>query len=158
MGGRLASRWGRFVKTRPPATWRQKVPETRKWHFLAYNLARCQVEEAEKMDGGTVAAALHGGGYFGRFGIPTKMRESAISEKSQIGQPSPLLTSWDVARILKISRPKVYDIKAKIGFCRIDGAIRYRQEDVTNYIASCREGHTKPFSATVPLRHLECPA
>ena len=49
-----------------------------------------------------------------------------------------LLTVEDVARMLKLSRSKVYALKEKIGHYKLDGAVRFREEDVYAYLDRCR--------------------
>jgi excisionase family DNA binding protein len=57
-----------------------------------------------------------------------------------------LLTVDEVADILRVSRRTVYDLKRKIGYCRIGGAIRFREEDVEAFISEsvCAVGDRKP--------------
>ena len=67
-----------------------------------------------------------------------------------------LLRPDEVARILRLSKSKVYDLKEKIGYFKLDGAIRFRLEDVETFVLSCRvKGNGKRKAATRPrLRHI----
>lgn len=46
----------------------------------------------------------------------------------------PLLTVKDVAAILACSPSEVYALKAKIPFCKIGGMLRFRSEDIDQFI------------------------
>jgi len=49
-----------------------------------------------------------------------------------------LLTVAEVARLLQLSRSKVYDLKEKIGFYKLGGAVRFRREDIAQFVEGCR--------------------
>jgi excisionase family DNA binding protein len=68
-----------------------------------------------------------------------------------------LLSVDDVARMLKLSRSKVYALKEKIGHYRFDGAVRFREEDVFAYLDRCRvNGKRERKAAPRPrLRHIQ---
>ena len=66
------------------------------------------------------------------------------------------LTVDDLSRMLKISRSKCYDLKDKIGWYRVGGSVRFREEDVLRYLDDCRvEGNEKVQRTASPrLKHL----
>lgn len=67
-----------------------------------------------------------------------------------------LLTVADVARMLRMSRSKIYAIKDKIGYYKLEGDIRFRAEDVLRYLDERKvggNGHRKP-APRPRLRHI----
>ena len=51
-----------------------------------------------------------------------------------------LYTVIELAEMLKLSKSKVYELAGiEIPVVRIGGAVRFVEEDVRNYIASCKE-------------------
>lgn len=67
-----------------------------------------------------------------------------------------LITVDELARMLKLSRSKIYDLKDKIGWYRVGGSVRFREEDVLRYLESCRvDGNGNPHRTAMPrLKHL----
>lgn len=69
-----------------------------------------------------------------------------------------LLTVKDVAQMLCLSQSKIYDMAGKSLRCvRIGGAVRFREEDVLEYISDCVvEVKLEPRrrTTTAKLRHL----
>jgi predicted DNA-binding transcriptional regulator AlpA len=67
-----------------------------------------------------------------------------------------LLTVADVARMLQMSRSKVYAIKDKIGYYKLTGAVRFCTEDVLQYLDERKVGgNGKRKPAPRPrLRHI----
>lgn len=66
------------------------------------------------------------------------------------------LTVEDVCKLLKLSRSKVYSIKAKIGYFKIDGSVRFREDDVLEYVEGCRvngNGRAERTHRRVKSRH-----
>ena len=63
---------------------------------------------------------------------------------------SRLLTIADLQQHLQLSRTKCYALKRKIGFVKIGGAIRFRQEDVDQFIADSVE-RTAPTPKRLPV-------
>ncbi len=49
-----------------------------------------------------------------------------------------LLTVSDVARMCKLSPSTIYSRKEKIGYLKIGGAVRFRPEDVAQYLDGCK--------------------
>jgi excisionase family DNA binding protein len=49
-----------------------------------------------------------------------------------------LLTVDEVAKMLRLSRTKVYGLKERIGCVKLDGSVRFLAEDVEQYVLSCR--------------------
>lgn len=68
-----------------------------------------------------------------------------------------LITVDELARMLKLSRSKVYDLKEKIGYLKVGGSVRFTEEDVLRYLDGCKvEGNGKRRRARVGrLKHLE---
>ena len=57
-----------------------------------------------------------------------------------------LLTVGELARMWKLSRSKIYDLKDKIGYRKIGGSVRFTEADVQRYLDECRvEGNGKPW-------------
>ncbi len=48
-----------------------------------------------------------------------------------------LLTPTEVAEMLRLSRSKVYELKEKIGFLKIGGAVRFRSDAVVRFLEGC---------------------
>lgn len=68
---------------------------------------------------------------------------------------SPLLTVEELMELLKLSRTKVYDLKEKIGYLKIDGSIRFREEDVVSYLNGQKVNGREWKPAPTPrLKHL----
>ena len=67
-----------------------------------------------------------------------------------------LITVNELARMLKLSRSKVYDLKEKIGYLKVGGSVRFTQTDVLHYLDGCRvEESVKPERTSTPrLRRL----
>ena len=66
-----------------------------------------------------------------------------------------LLSVEDVARMLKVSRSKVYALKEKIGHYKLGGAVRFREEDIHAYLDRCRVGEKARKPAPRPrLKHI----
>ncbi len=76
-------------------------------------------------------------------------------------QPKRLLTVSDVAQWLSVSRSLVYQLveSGKLPVYRIGngrGAVRFRPEDIDEYISSCRTEPTQPIEVPRKLRpHLK---
>ncbi len=49
-----------------------------------------------------------------------------------------LITVDELARMLKLSRSKVYDLKEKIGYLKVGGSVRFTEDDVLRYLDGCR--------------------
>ena len=74
------------------------------------------------------------------------------------GEIVQLITVNELARMLKLSRSKVYDLKEKIGYLKIGGSVRFRLEDVICYLDGCKmERDEKPHRpVNLPqLKHLK---
>jgi len=54
-----------------------------------------------------------------------------------------LLTVADVAEQLQLSRSQVYTMKAEIGYAKLGGAVRFRQEDIIRFVASSMVGQRR---------------
>jgi excisionase family DNA binding protein len=66
-----------------------------------------------------------------------------------------LLTVEDVAAALQLSRSKVYEIKDKIGYLKIGGAVRFKREDLDSFIEGCRPAEkAKRLPPKHVLKHL----
>lgn len=68
-----------------------------------------------------------------------------------------LLTVTEVARMLRLSRSKIYNLKDKIGWYRVGGSVRFREEDILRYLDGCRierNGKRKKRTTGHRLRHL----
>jgi hypothetical protein len=68
-----------------------------------------------------------------------------------------LLTVGDVARMLHMSRSKIYAIKDRIGYYKLEGDIRFREEDIVRYLDERRvggNGQWKP-APRPRLRHIK---
>ena len=48
-----------------------------------------------------------------------------------------LQTVEEVASMLRLSRSKVYELKERIGYLKIGGAVRFREDDVLRYLDEC---------------------
>ena len=69
-----------------------------------------------------------------------------------------LMTPKEVARMLKISVSKCYELKERIGFLRIGGSIRFRTDAVVRFLEGCEEnGKSQRKAATPRLRYLRLP-
>jgi excisionase family DNA binding protein len=68
-----------------------------------------------------------------------------------------LLTVEQVAKMLQLSRSKVYDLKDKIGHYKVGGAVRFAEEDVLRFLDGCRvDGKAARKAAPRPrLKHLQ---
>jgi excisionase family DNA binding protein len=68
-----------------------------------------------------------------------------------------LLTISDLADLLQLSRSKCYELKEKIGYLKVGGAVRFRPEDVCAYLDSCEvNGEKARRPAPRPrLKHIE---
>lgn len=73
-----------------------------------------------------------------------------------------LLRPTDVAQILNCSVSQVYALKdeGKLRWCKIGGMVRFRPEDVEEFIASCvvesrREQRQAPSYRLPTLKHLK---
>jgi excisionase family DNA binding protein len=73
---------------------------------------------------------------------------------------TPLLSVSDVAKLLNVSESLVYRLKdeGKLRYCRIGrGAVRFRPEDVQQYLNSCvvevSFAPRKPVARRVASRH-----
>ena len=52
--------------------------------------------------------------------------------------------------MLRLSRSKVYELKERIGYLKIGGAVRFREDDVLRYLDQCvvqGDTQTAPRSA-----------
>lgn len=66
-----------------------------------------------------------------------------------------LLTVDELARMLKLSRSKIYDLKEKIGYLKVGGSVRFTETDVLRYLDGCRvENDRKRKVPTPRLKHL----
>ena len=67
-----------------------------------------------------------------------------------------LLTVAELARKLKLSKSKIYELKDKIGWYRVGGSVRFTEADVQAYLDSCRveNGRPKQRATHRPLRYL----
>ena len=71
-----------------------------------------------------------------------------------------LLRPENVAEILNCSVSQVYAIKRKIGFCKIGGMVRFRPEDVEQFISRNMVADAGPRTAPPPkngrpFKHLD---
>lgn len=68
-----------------------------------------------------------------------------------------LLTVEQVARMLQKSPSSIYQIKDKIGYYKLEGAVRFSVEDVDRYVLSCRvNGEKARKPAPRPrLKHIQ---
>lgn len=49
-----------------------------------------------------------------------------------------LLTIRELSHLLRLSKSKCYELKEKIGYLKIGGAVRFREEDVYASLDRCR--------------------
>ena len=54
-----------------------------------------------------------------------------------------LLTVGDVARMCKLSPSTIRNLKEQIGYLKVGGSVRFREEDVHRYLDGC-EMNTEP--------------
>lgn len=63
-----------------------------------------------------------------------------------------LLTVDDVAERLQLSRSTVYEMKKKIGYLKVGGAVRFREEDITNFLDGCQPGERHRLPPSIKLK------
>ena len=67
-----------------------------------------------------------------------------------------LLTIRELSDLLQLSKSKCYELKEKIGYLRVGGAVRFRMEDVERFLEDCRvNGNRKPRPSTPRLKFLK---
>ena len=67
-----------------------------------------------------------------------------------------LITVAELARRLKLSRSKVYDLKDKITYLKVGGSIRFTEEAVMEFLEGCkveRNGEPKRITRRFKSRH-----
>ena len=58
-----------------------------------------------------------------------------------------LLTIRELSDLLRLSRSQCYELKEKIGYLKVGGAVRFRREDVVRFLEGCERngnGERKP--------------
>lgn len=68
------------------------------------------------------------------------------------------MTIRELSDILQLSKSKCYELKEKIGYLKVGGAVRFRMEDVECFLEECKVEdceHPKPRKPTPRLKYLK---
>ena len=68
-----------------------------------------------------------------------------------------LLTVSDVARMCKLSSSTIYDLKEEIGWYKLGGSVRFREDDVVRWLDGKKVGGRRNPPPMPRLKHLKLP-